>query len=261
MVLPILNQQLKHLKYLKDQPDTVSIEVCKLVVEFLSKSQNVNRYTAIAGLAANQVHFHRFNSHFIPRKNEHHQRESGTNSPSAHPAHHQIDSEQCKIYIFLISKSLLYTTPPQVTKTDFEQALFVIFNAAQTALLWEFISGQRTFMANLLRFYNVTNLRYRDLEWRIESRIASRSLLSQAVPIIKIKLYVDDEQFDPNKDCIGSSSSSHHSPVVVRRSASRSKEILFQTDPTNLLHIIAVLEQALEESKTHRTKNFVKAIQ
>lgn len=149
----------------------------------------------------------------------------------------------------------------QVTKTDFEQALFVIFSPGQTSLLWEFISGQRTFMANLLRCYNVTNMRYCDLEWRLEARIASRSLLSQAVPIIKIKLFVDDEQFDANKECIQKKATNELVSPPARSSTSRCKEILFQTDPTNLLHIIAVLEQALEESKTHRTKNLVKAIQ
>lgn len=39
------------------------------------------------------------------------------------------------------------------------------------------------------------------------------------------------------------------------------KEILLQTDPNNLVHIINVLEQALIESKTHRTRNFIKAFQ
>lgn len=39
------------------------------------------------------------------------------------------------------------------------------------------------------------------------------------------------------------------------------KEILLQTDPNNLIHIIDVLEQALIESKTHRTRNFIKAFQ
>ena len=42
---------------------------------------------------------------------------------------------------------------------------------------------------------------------------------------------------------------------------STKKEILLETSPSSLSHIIKVLEQAQVEAKTHRTRNFVKAFQ
>lgn len=36
-------------------------------------------------------------------------------------------------------------------------------------------------------------------------------------------------------------------------------EVVLQTDPNSLVHIIEQLEQALQQSKTHRTRNFIKA--
>lgn len=154
--------------------------------------------------------------------------------------------------------------------------MYVIFSASQTAIFWEFICSQKEFINNILSCYNVTNLRYRDLEWRVEARvcrsvlsfsivsinlllciqIASRCLIAQAVPIITIKLFVDSEELHENKDSLLQKQTNSNDFKKLRN-----KEILLQTDPTNLLHIIRVLEQALEESKTHRTKNFVKTIQ
>lgn len=36
------------------------------------------------------------------------------------------------------------------------------------------------------------------------------------------------------------------------------KEVILKTDPNSLVYIIDQLEQALQESKTHRTRNFIK---
>lgn len=36
------------------------------------------------------------------------------------------------------------------------------------------------------------------------------------------------------------------------------KEVILTTDPNSLVYIIDQLEQALQESKTHRTRNFIK---
>lgn len=68
-----------------------------------------------------------------------------------------------------------------------------------------------------------------------------------------MKLFLDSEEIDQNKE--------HLSNSNVQTKKLRSKEILLQTDGTNLLHVIEVLEHAIDQSKTHRTKNFVKAIQ
>lgn len=104
-------------------------------------------------------------------------------------------------------------------------------------------------MENILKQNNTKDLRFRELEWRMEAKIASRSLLHQAVPIITMKLHLDSETVNERK-------------LKLNSDTQRTKkEVLLQTDPNNLVHIIEVLEQALIESKTHRTRNFINAFQ
>lgn len=62
---------------------------------------------------------------------------------------------------------------------------------------------------------------------------------------------MDPEKVNENKsplDSIGDSQQQH----------SRKKEVIFQTDPNNLLYIINVLEKTLQEARTHRVRNIVK---
>lgn len=143
----------------------------------------------------------------------------------------------------------------QVSKSDFEEALFVYLAPEQTQYFWEFINSQREFIVRILKHYTVADLRFRDLEWRMEAKVASRSLLNQTVPTVTMKLFLDTEEVAANKSTLNDTLDD---PVPQK---SRSQEVLLQTDPTNLSHVIDVLEQALEESKTHRTKNFVKTVQ
>lgn len=142
------------------------------------------------------------------------------------------------------------------------------------SVLWQYIVDNKILIQNTLRSHNVEFLRYRDLSWRIEARvslswnsyvkynkssilfnfkISSRCLLYQVTPITTVLITLDSEQINDNKTKL---------TLVNDNSFSSSiKTILFQIDPTNLVHIIDVLEQALAESKTHRTRNTLKAFQ
>lgn len=122
------------------------------------------------------------------------------------------------------------------------------------------MTSKRDAVSNILKNYGVQDFRFRELDWRLEARIASRSLHKQAIPIITIKLHLDTEIINENKETIyGSefSSSSYANAKIAKR---RKKEVIVQTDPNNLLYIIDVLEKALEESKTHRVRNLEKAL-
>lgn len=116
-------------------------------------------------------------------------------------------------------------------------------------------------MKNLLNQFGVHEFRFRDLEWRLEARISSRCLHTQAIPFISIKLYLDTETINEYKSCLASvdeatRDSSNGAPAPIKR---QKKQILFQTDPNNLINIIAILEKALDEAKTRRVRNIVKA--
>lgn len=181
---------------------------------------------------------------------------------------------------------IVETVKKKVTRSDFEETLFACLGPEQLQYFWEFINSQRQFIVNILRHYTVTEDRYRDLEFRVESRIASRSLHTQNVPTITMKLFLDTEEIGGNKCPLNigdddaaaktSSTDTTSAPTTTTTTTAQStqkrsssvagtpsstREVLFQTDPTNLSHAIEVLEQALDESKNHRTKNFVKSMQ
>lgn len=150
----------------------------------------------------------------------------------------------------------------------------MILSAKQLSVLWQYIVDNKVLIQNTLRSHNVRFLRYRDLSWRIETRvsylesqlikcfvlsislqlqISSRCLLHQISPITTVLLTMDSEQINDNKTKL--------TLVNDNSFSSTTKTVLFQVDPTNLVHIIDVLEQALAESKTHRTRNTLKAFQ
>lgn len=103
--------------------------------------------------------------------------------------------------------------------------------------------------------------RFRELDWRLEARIASRSLLSQSIPIITIKLHLDTETVNENKHTIyGMVREATTVDGRTNKPTNRKKEVIVRTDPNNLMYIIDVLEKALEESKTHRIRHLVKTL-
>lgn len=76
---------------------------------------------------------------------------------------------------------------------------------------------------------------------------------NQAEPKIKMKLILDSESSLENRDKL---SGTANSEIQVTK-----KEFLIETDLLNLSHIIEQMEEALMESKSHRTRNFLKASQ
>lgn len=114
---------------------------------------------------------------------------------------------------------------------------------------------------------SIREFRFRELEWRLEARIASRCLLSQAIPIITIKLHLDSETVNENKNKLSDINQSRSLGVAVNDldentvldTRKQQREILFQTDPNNLVNIIDILEKYLVEAKTHLIRNFVKS--
>lgn len=161
---------------------------------------------------------------------------------------------------------IVETVKKKVTRADFDETLFACLGPEQSQYFWEFINSQRQFIVNILRHYTVAEDRYRDLEFRVETRVASRSLHSQVVPTITMKLFLDTEEIDGNKEPLSAADATgaetpKRSVGSAAGTPSTTREVLFETDPTNLSHAIEVLEQALDESKSHRTKNFVKSMQ
>lgn len=147
----------------------------------------------------------------------------------------------------------------QVSEEDFALIEQTGFSKEQISILWQFVTSKRDFIRNVLDQISLVEYRFRDLEWRLEGRVASRSLIQQSIPFITIKFHLDSEKVNENKIPL----SMIEQPTTSKRDGdseqhSRKKEVLFQTDPNNLLYIINVLEKTLQEARTHRVRNIVK---
>lgn len=115
-------------------------------------------------------------------------------------------------------------------------------------------------MRNVLDHISVDEYRFRDLDWRLEGRVASRCLLNQSIPFITIKFHLDCENVNekkfPLENALETTTNTTKNGIDAKQS--RRRQVIFQTDPNNLLYIINVLEKTLNEARTHRARNIVK---
>lgn len=189
-----------------------------------------------------------------------------------------MSSADLKLTIKALVLLIVETVKTKVTRSDFDETLFACLGPEQSLYFWEFIQSQRQFIVNVLRHYTTADEHFRDLEWRMEAKVATRCQQPEqplAVPQITMKLYLDTEEIAANRsafediDGVAGGDATTRPPQRQQQASSGHgdeggstvREILFQTDPTNLSHAIEVLEQALDETKNHRVKNYVKSVQ
>ncbi|XP_055547117.1 COMM domain-containing protein 2 [Wyeomyia smithii] len=207
----------KHLKFALDQPEEVLVEFCKLAIEYISNGINEKKCT----IAAKKL---------------------------------ETTFDTIKSCIEALVCLLIDCTKMHISEQDFQTLKTIDFTESQIDILWQFVSSKRKLVENILKNSPDSELHFRDLEWRLEAKVASRVLHQQATPIIAMKLHLDSEVVNEHKEKL-SQEPNGTGDLSTRR------EILLQTDPTSLVHLIQVLEQALIDSKTHRVRNFVKSFQ
>uniref|UniRef100_A0A1Q3FXB3 COMM domain-containing protein n=1 Tax=Culex tarsalis TaxID=7177 RepID=A0A1Q3FXB3_CULTA len=212
----IKQEQDKHLKFILNQPEEVLIEFCKLAIDYINNGINEKKCTAAA-------------------KNL------------------ETTFDTVKSCVEALVCLLIDCTKLHITEQDFRSLGTLNFSSEQIAILWQFVSSKRALVENILKQSADNELHFRDLEWRLEAKVASRALHRQATPVIAMKLHLDSEVVNEHKEKLDQES-------TTARGETR-KEVLLQTDPTSLVHLIQVLEQALIDSKTHRVRNFVKSFQ
>lgn len=123
-------------------------------------------------------------------------------------------------------------------------------NERQSKVIYDNIFLDCDNLKNTLINSNEKSLRFRELEWRLESKVARRLLLLESAPFITIKLHLDFERQNERKDRLFTES------AILKTSK---RIVVISLDLTNLSHLINVLEEAWLESKTHRMRNFTKA--
>ncbi|XP_058450004.1 COMM domain-containing protein 2 [Malaya genurostris] len=213
----VKQEQDKHLKFILDQPEEVLVEFCKLAIEYISSGINEKKCT----VAAKKL---------------------------------ETTFDTVKSCVEALVCLLIDCTKLHITESDFQTLKTIDFTDGQIAILWQFVSSKRNLVENILKNSTDTELHFRDLEWRLEAKVASRSQHKQAAPMIAMKLYLDSEVVNEHKEKL-------EQRGCTTNDQNTRKEVLLQTDPTSLVHLIQVLEQALIDSKTHRVRNFVKSFQ
>lgn len=129
---------------------------------------------------------------------------------------------------FIDSKKL------RLGEKDIENQLKTVgFETDQIASLQDFLKSQNDIIP-------CDQLKFRDLEWRLEAKVASKSChnINNIEPKILIQFNLSEE-----------SSASHRKKI-----SSACEELLVETNASNLVHIIQKLEQAMTESKSHRNQ-------
>lgn len=131
---------------------------------------------------------------------------------------------------FIDSKKL------KLGEKDIENQLKSVgFDNDQIASLQDFLKSQNEIIP-------CDHLKFRDLDWRLEAKVASKSChnFSNIEPKILIKFNLSEENSAPHRKKISACESG--------------KEILVESNASNLVHIIHKLEQAMTEAKSHRNQ-------
>uniref|UniRef100_A0A182SCZ4 COMM domain-containing protein n=1 Tax=Anopheles maculatus TaxID=74869 RepID=A0A182SCZ4_9DIPT len=210
--------QANQLRFLLEQPEEVLIEFCKLAIEYINSGINEKKCTVAAKKLSTTY-------------------------------------ETVRGALEALVALLIDSTKMAISEREFYGAIQTSLeniDQKQSEILWQFITSKRNLVDNVMRASCQDEVYFRDLEWRIEGRIASRNLRSQATPVIKMKFHLDTE-------CVSEYREKLHSTPETEKHTRR--EVLAETDPVMLQHMIRVLEQALLEARTRRVRNYVKPAQ
>ncbi|KDR21157.1 COMM domain-containing protein 2 [Zootermopsis nevadensis] len=124
----------------------------------------------------------------------------------------------------------------QLSDLDFRDSVLTLgFSEEQQETLEVFYKGKKQEISDALSQLTLDLPHYHDLEWRFEVQLASRALQHQVTPLITMNLTLE------TKTPLASGSSTR-------------KNIVLQTDPTNLVHITQVLEAALLENRGQHSR-------
>lgn len=124
----------------------------------------------------------------------------------------------------------------QLSDLDFRDSVLTLgFSEEHQETLEVFYKGKKQEIHDTLSRLTLELPHYHDLEWRFEVQLASRALQHQVTPLITMNLTLE------TKAALASGSTSR-------------KNVVLQTDPTNLVHITQVLEEALRESRSQHSR-------
>ncbi|KAH8314994.1 hypothetical protein KR059_000266 [Drosophila kikkawai] len=230
--LRLSQQQRDHLTLLQ-RPASDVVELCKLAFDYLINGPNPSRYETMA--------------------------KKYIESCSPEAVQRAVEA--------LISLLISVTTRVSVNTSAHMQSVlrqtFPELSSDVLEVLEQFVTSKRNFVEGSIKSANIRAYRLVNLNWRLEVRTASRSLLDQCTVCIVMKLYLHTEPKNENRELLSvdlSDRSEQELATMEEDGRRHRKDVIVQTDISSLVHMIKTLEDALAESKTRRVRNIVDAI-
>ncbi|XP_030374967.1 COMM domain-containing protein 2 [Scaptodrosophila lebanonensis] len=225
MSLPLNQMQRDHLKLLQ-RPD-LCLELCKHAFDYLINGPNPARYEVLAKKYA-------------------------------------VDERSVQMAVEALI-SLLINVTKKAHEIDLEMLRQTFPDLSEEVLevLVQFAQSKRNFVESSIKSANLRSYRLVNLDWRLEVRIASRSLLQQSNIVVTMKLYLHREPKNENRELLEVDTTGRTQEelrAMEQDERRHRKDVLVQTDVNSLVHMIKVLEDAMMESKTRRIRNIVAAI-
>ncbi|XP_049801650.1 COMM domain-containing protein 2 isoform X1 [Schistocerca nitens] len=198
MLLTLIDDHKKHLSLLIAQTPQVLQDFCKLALDFLRKGANMKLYHT----AANKL---------------------------------GVQLEAIRNVVEGLVNLFVESSKHELTAADFKDTLVTLgFTDQHQEVLCSFYEGVKSEIRDVLSNMTVSLPHYKNLEWRFEAQVASRSLMQQVTPLITMNLTLTEAGKGDSNICL-------------------------QTDPNNLLHITQVLEEALHEAKSQHTRRVLRS--
>ncbi|XP_016971176.2 uncharacterized protein LOC108038829 [Drosophila rhopaloa] len=229
--LRLSKQQRDHLGLLQ-RPAADVVELCKSAFDYLINGPNLGRYETLA--------------------------KKYSDSGSAEAVQQTVEA--------LISLLISVTTRVGNGSVNMQAILrqtFPDLGDDVLEVLEQFVTSKRNFVEGSIKSANIRAYRLVNLDWRLEVRTASRSLLEQCHVVVTMKLYLHTEPKNENRELLAvdiSGRSEAELKAMQEDERLHRKDLLVQTDVSSLVHMIKTLEDALAESKTRRIRNIVDAI-
>jgi hypothetical protein len=161
---------------------------------------------------------------------------NGINSKVYHVAAQKLDIEAVTVQSAIegLMHLLLESSKLMLNELDFHDSMKALgfSEDLQKELVARYLEN-RVDIRRIQSDMSVDLPHYRDLEWRLDIQLASRSMRHQVEPLMTLKLHTTEPD--------------HRERVQV-----------LQTDPANLLHLTRTLENALKEMNTAHCRRIVR---
>lgn len=230
--LRLSQQQREHLTLLQ-RPASDVVELCKSAFDYLINGPNTSRYETMAKKYAD--------------------------SGSSETVQRAVEA----LISLLISVTTTVSGGNSVHMRAILRQTFPDLSTEVLEVLEQFVTSKRNFVEGSIKSANIREYRLVNLNWRLEVRTASRSLLDQSTVIVTMKLYLHTEPKNENRELLSVDLSERSEAELAAMQVDERrhrKDVLVQTDVSSLVHMIKTLEDALAESKTRRIRNIVDAI-